>query len=388
MAGTFFHRLAYRLAESYLRHYRGLIRYEGHLTRFGAVVDMHTHYDVTRHTIGHIDCAACLSRKAMYDPLFSERVFLEAARLWLDSRIKIAPRTRFDYSQYISALGQFFGKLRLADIHIGHVQEYQKQRATNEGALWKKPAGAVRINHELCALIQVLKRADCWGKFREVYEPLPVSGWRPPRTLTDTEEQRFYQAASSRPEWRMWYAYAVFANNTGLRGCEMRALRIADLDFVSNKVTVCRVLKTKRSLRRVPLVGASRWAGQILLEIASSRGSRLPHQHLFPKRISRSEWNPEESMCATSVNKVWAQMREAAGLPHFRPHDCRHQVNTKLAESGADDYTIQAIIGHQSKQMTEWYSGIREQRKQEAMERAFGCTKIGAQSVQKRPVTA
>ena len=170
----------------------------------------------------------------------------------------------------------------------------------------------------------------------------------------------------------MLYAYAVLANNTGLRGCEMRALRLADVDLVEGKITVCRALKTKKSLRKVPLVSSAKWAAEMLLSIAQEKGSVLPHHCLFPLRLKRGHWNPDASMCSTAIGKGWREMRRIAGLPFLRPHDLRHQVNTKLAESGADDYTIQSIMGHQSKQMTEWYSSIREERKRGAMERALG----------------
>ena len=297
--------------------------------------------------------------------------FSEAGPAWLDSRVKIGPRTRADYKQYIAALAKFFGEMQLSDIDIRHVREYQNQRQQAIEGKWEG-AGPVRINHELCALILVLKRANLWGKFEGIYEALAVPSWKPPRAITNEEEQRLYQVANSRPEWKMLYAYTVFANNTGLRGCEMRALRLADIDLIAGTVSICRTLKTKRSLRKIPLVPAAKWAAENLMAIASSKGAALPHHCLFPKRVHRKLWNPDEPMCTTAIGKPWRAMRDAAGLPHLRPHDLRHQVNTKLAESGADDYTITSIMGHQGRQMTEWYSSIREQHKRVVLEKALG----------------
>lgn len=301
----------------------------------------------------------------IHDPQFALRPFSEAAPLWLASRVKIKPRTRKDYEQYIRALTPFFGKLPLREIHLGHIRQFQLERS--------KCAGPARVNHELSLLGQVLKRGGLWTPAtEEAYEPLPLPYWQPPRTMTDEEEQRFFQIASSRPEWELVYCFALLSVNIGAAGCEMRGLRTGDVDLMNQRITIRRdSAKNKYRVRRVPLVTGAAWAAQRLLEIAATKGAASPHHFLFPFRVAPNRWDPSRAMTNSGIKKPWQELRSAAGLEWLTPHCLRHQANTKLYEAGADDMTIMSIMGHQTRQMSEHYSQIREQRKRRALEAAF-----------------
>ncbi len=301
----------------------------------------------------------------IHDPQFSQRAFKEAAPLWLASRVKIKPRTRKDYDQYIRALNPFFGDLRLREIHLGHIREFQVERS--------RSAGPARVNHELSVLAQILKRAGLWTPATaEAYEPLPLPYWQPPRTMTEEQEDRFFQIASSRSEWELVYCFALLSVNIGAAGCEMRGLRVGDVDLVNRRITIRRdSAKNKYRVRKIPLVAGAAWAAQRLLEIAAAKGATGPHHYLFPFRIAPNRWDPTRSMTNSGIKKPWLELRKAAGLEWLTPHCLRHQANTKLYEAGADDMTIMAIMGHQTRQMSEHYSQIRELRKRQALESAF-----------------
>lgn len=275
----------------------------------------------------------------MHDPRFALRAFKEAAPLWLASRVKIRARTRYDYEQYMRALLPHFGDLPLRRINLGHIREFQLKRS--------KGAGAARVNHELGLLLQVLKRASLWTPaMQEGYEPLPLPFWQPPRTMTSEEEERFFQTASGRPEWELVYCFALLSVNVGAAGCEMRGLRVGDLDLVNRRVTIRRdSAKNKYRVRRVPLVAAAEWAARRLLEIAATKGASAPHHYLFPFRVARNRWDPERPMTSSGIKNPWKELRLAAGLDWLTPHCLRHQANTKLYEAGADDMTIMSIMG-------------------------------------------
>jgi hypothetical protein len=122
-----------------------------------------------QHTLGHIDCPACESRKqqAMRVNLAPSLTFREAAELWKNSRQdQLAPGSLKNYGDYIKALNYFFGEVRLESIHIGHVEEYQESRQLT--------AGPSRINHEMSCLQQILKRAGLWSEIAKYYEPLKL----------------------------------------------------------------------------------------------------------------------------------------------------------------------------------------------------------------------
>lgn len=67
----------------------------------------------------------------------------------------------------------------------------------------------------------------------------------------------------------------------------------------------------------------------------------------------------------------WGQWRRAcheAGLDDLRFHDLRHTAATRLAESGADAFTIAAVLGHSSVAMTARYVHNTAQATRQAME--------------------
>jgi hypothetical protein len=62
-----------------------------------------------------------------------------------------AAGTMRDNRTKLRALSKFFGPLKLQDIHIGQIREFQRMRFSNEGNLWAKPAGADKVNR--CARV-------------------------------------------------------------------------------------------------------------------------------------------------------------------------------------------------------------------------------------------
>jgi integrase len=296
---------------------------------------------------------------------FADLTFSQAFSLWLDSRVRIKPRTRETYLEYFRALEPCFGQVLLSQIHMGLVRQYQTQRATS--------AGPQRINHELNALLQVRRRARIADDFEELYEPLPLPYWQPPKTISDEQEFLFLEALRSRPQWELVYCYALLALKSGMSGSELRGIRFSDIDSVNRRVFVRNdSVKNKFRVRPVPLVDDAWWAIVRLKELATEKGSGAPSTYLFPFRIKRNAWDPSRPMTRSCIRRAWRQAREQCGIPDFTPHCMRHQANTKLYEAGADDMTVLEIMGWQSRQMSIHYSGIRDQNKRSAMERAFG----------------
>lgn len=330
-----------------------------------------------QHVKGHRFCPACeKARLAIMDgELSSEMLFSVAATIWLDLRVKIGPRTRQDYKRYIKALNNFFKLMPLKEIHIGHVRQYQKERADK--------AGAIVVNKEIGTLLQIrgmalrLRRhrrsAREADELEECYEPLPLPYWTPPKTITDEQEQGFLAALRSRPEWEMVYCYAILALNTGARGCEIRALKIGDINIPAQEIIIRTAAKNKWAVRKVPLVASALWAAQRLLEIAKEKGSVAPHHCAFPFRLRREVYDNERPMTYSGIKKPWTEARELAGVPDFVPHNSRHQATTHLAESGADQMTMKSILGWTDGKMWEHYSTPRRAHKASVMEAgAFG----------------
>jgi hypothetical protein len=124
--------------------------------------------------------------------MFGERLsrdlqFPEAARIWLDQRRFpsignrhrfISPRTLKDLEQYVKTLIRVgFLSLALGDIHLGHIRNYQEERA--------EEAGPNKINQEVGTLIRILKAGECWTpQMDEMYMPLDHIDSDIPRAIT------------------------------------------------------------------------------------------------------------------------------------------------------------------------------------------------------------
>src|SRR5579871_3424634 len=145
--------------------------------------------------------------------------FSEACAQWLEWREHYRRRgTVANYRAHISALIAFFKDLTLQTIMPGHLKVYQEQRFTNEGRLWKRPAGPSYINHELNTLSQMLRVAGHWDRLERFYNPLPLPTKRPQRVMTEDEERQLFEAASENAECYLAYLVASISANTTATG--------------------------------------------------------------------------------------------------------------------------------------------------------------------------
>jgi hypothetical protein len=90
----------------------------------------------------------------------------------------------------------------------------------------------------------------------------------------------------------------------------------------------------------------------------------LPDHYLFPWGKPRP---CDPSRHATDITWGWDELRNDARV-RCRLHDLRHTFATRLAENGASESTMLALMGHMSRAMMERYSHIRMVAKREAVE--------------------
>jgi integrase len=77
-----------------------------------------------------------------------------------------------------------------------------------------------------------------------------------------------------------------------------------------------------------------------------------------------------------NITSVWYRLRQQAGLPEFRLHDCRHQYASMLVNSGRTLYEVQTILGHSNPQVTLRYAHLSQKTLQQAANAA--ATPLGA----------
>jgi len=76
-----------------------------------------------------------------------------------------------------------------------------------------------------------LKKAKLWGRLRDDYKPLRTKVSDIGRALSRQELQRLASVAQSHVDWEAAFYGSVLAANTGLRGGEIKRLRIRALTY-------------------------------------------------------------------------------------------------------------------------------------------------------------
>ena len=318
------------------------------------------------HTHGHVQCPACEEARALViSPGELARLsFPDAAHVWLSShKRQISERTAKDYRDWTKMLTKFFGSLRLDQIHIGHIEQYQAHRLAGTEGL--DQAGPVCINHELGVLCQILKRAGLWAAIDPHYQPLRIPKSKRNRALTEEEEERLFRIAESNPRWLVAYLCSLITVNTTAGPGEIRKLRLRDVNLGNNPyIQICEGAKNEYRIRPIPLIDTALWAVSQLVERARDLGATHPDHYLLPHRAANGETGADPTRPMGSWRKAWESLREADGMPDLRMYSLRHHVITKLLEDeNVSERTVIELAGHVSKDMLQRYSHIRMKTK-------------------------
>ncbi len=318
------------------------------------------------HTPGHVDCPACdaLRESINIGAKLATLTLPEAAQAWLDCRRDISDATRFNYQYYIRSLVKFFGTLKLSECaNKTLISIYQRDRELGKIA-GLGAAGASVVNHELNTLQQILARAGLWQELADWYKPLHQRPSRIGRVLSEEEEIRLFQVASSdKHYWFIAYCCSLITVNTTAGPGEIRKLQLQDIDLNGRQIHIREGAKNLKRDRVLPLNDEALWAVAELHRRAREKGSISPHHYLLPRRgaparVRGAGWDPSTPM--RSWKHAWQSLRVAAGLPHLRMYDLRHHAITRLLENPSiSDRTVIELAGHVSTRMLDTYSHQR-----------------------------
>jgi integrase len=320
-----------------------------------------------KHTINHKNCPLC---KAESNLLAAEKklrymALVSALDVWMESkrRKNHTPKHLECCAGYKKKLLEFFGDAKLTDISSGSLVSYQKWRS--------ETAGASAINHELNALTQILRRAGLWKEITDDYAPLKERDWQAPKTFTQREQQLIFDYASCDPNVELAEIVAKITRNTTASGCELRGLRMRNLELDAEPPRVSIPPDaTKNSIRprTIPLNDEAVEAFSRAAHRANQLGSHLPHHYLFPFRINRKYWDPNRHASKSWLRKQFGKIREKTGIEHVRPHAFRHLAVTELLESGVPEQSVIAVAGWISRKMIDHYSHTRMEAKMDAVQ--------------------
>ena len=146
---------------------------------------------------------------------------------------------------------------------------------------------------------------------------------------------------------------------TGMRGCELVALRVADVDLPSRSI---RVLGKGRRERFVYL--SNEWICQMLAAFLETRVSDEDKDWVFLNRSG-------QPLTTTALRaRVKRAAREAGLSVPVTPHMLRHTAATQLIEAGVDIRFVQRLLGHASLTTTEIYTHIADTSLRQAITQA------------------
>lgn len=334
-----------------------------------------------QHSPGHRNCPACQREAELDEVGLRGMLFGEAAGVFSGVRaVYLSKWSQRDHRNYVKALTQFFGELRLAEITIGHIRSYQKwrrepgeQRVVNN-RVREIHAGPAKVNQELSFLHQLLVEAGCWT-FDGLYKPLPLPRRRTVgQALSEEDEERLFLVAGSRKRWVVAYCCALIMANTGAGPGELINLRMADINLGEKFIHVVEGTKNEEGrVRELPLNEAAAWAVEVLVrrykKLVRRWGMReAPEHYLLPHRADRGCVAGDPTRPMYSFAKAWGNLRDAAGLPTLRCYDLRHHFLTRLMENAEiSEQTIEDIAGHLSSAMKRRYSHIRRAAREAAV---------------------
>jgi integrase len=257
--------------------------------------------------------------------------FEKAATQWLASRCKlVAPQTYRIDKDRLRPLLKAFGGRRLCEICSGDVRAYQSARAGE--------VGHRTINLETKVLRMILRTGKVWAHVADDYKALPEDKSGPGRALSPEQERMLFHVASSNPRWNVAYYAAQLAANTTARSCELKGLRLRDIDLLARSMTIRRSsTKTNAGCRVIPLNEVAVRAAVRLLERAKALGASEPEHCLFPSFEYRKTKNGNQPIPAgfdpTSPMKTWRtawrSLTRAAALPGLalpRPSPSLHHA--------------------------------------------------------------
>jgi integron integrase len=284
-------------------------------------------------------------------------------------------RTEKAYVQHVKRFILFHNKRHPRELSAAHIREYLSDLAIT------RSVSASTQNVALAALLFLYR--DVLKLTLDRVEDVERARVNPrlPVVLTKTEVMAVLNALDGIPALA-----AALMYGSGLRLMECLRLRVKDLDFSYNQITVRsgkgdkdRVtpmpVKTKEPLRRQLL--ATRLlhqqdlqAGYGSVDLPYALSHKLPHaarewawQYVFPapkrSRDPRTGAQRRHHLHESVLQKaVSAAMRKALTGKRGTCHSLRHTFATHLLEEGQDIRTIQELLGQKDVRTTMIYTHV------------------------------
>jgi integrase len=297
----------------------------------------------------------------------------QACARWVAQHaVRLCDKARRNEQSYLRQLIRRVGTLKLKDVGLDSLKDYQSSRLTE---VRERP-----INCELVILIRTMEEANLWkGRVAKHYQRLTEPDSEVGRALTLDELIRLESTAATNDAWEVAANAELICANTGLRGGELKRLRLGMIDLETRRIRVTRKsTKTRAGARLVELNQAALAAVSKLYRRAQVLGASDPDHYLLPADLSRHTRSTDplkglRGFDATrhqmSWDTAWRKLRKAAGLDGLRFHSLRHTFVTMMAESNTPLAVTQAMVGHMGDAITRHYTHISANAARTAVEK-------------------
>ena len=273
-----------------------------------------------------------------------------AARYRERRRYRWKPSSLKTHDVYLrSRLMPTFGKLRLDAI------DHVCVSAWFDAASVDRPGAANRAFEILRAMLRTARQ---WGDLGEHVPDACANIVRNPRRpvarYLDREELRRLGAALDRhQEAHPWPVAAIrLLTLTGARVSEVLHLAWSAIDDLDDDGASARLTDSKTGPRTI-------WFGPEAARLLAALPRRDDADRVFP-----------ETLTAARLHKFWRGVREDAGLPGLRLHDCRHSYASQGVMHGVGLTTVGRLLGHSRRETTAIYAHLDDAALQDAAAQA------------------
>lgn len=172
-----------------------------------------------------------------------------------------------------------------------------------------------------------------------------------PRGLTEAQAQKILQCPDRRTDaGRRDYAILQLLYSYGVRRGQVRALRLADINWAENQILFKASKHGKDSL--LPLTVE---VGESLLDYLHHARPHYPYPEAF--LTSKAPYRP---LCGCAISEMVSQHIRKAGIdiPHRGAHVFRHGFATRMLQNGNSLKSIADVLGHRHLQSTFIYTKV------------------------------
>ncbi len=249
------------------------------------------------------------------------------------------------------SLKTFFEGKRLDEINPQLIERFKNTEGEKTSKRGSKQSLS-SVNRKLELLSRILSMAVDYGMIHsnpcQRVRKFQLDNRRE-RYLSVDEESRLMSVLFGRRAYLK--PIIILALNTGMRRGEILNLEWWQIDFSTNRLIVTKTKSGKP--RHIPMNQIVR---ETLIELKETSGAKF---------VFESRRNPGHPI--QDPKKSFKGALKDAGIENFRFHDLRHTAGTRLAEAGADAFTIKDILGHASIQTSAIYVHATDEGKRRAI---------------------